>query len=146
MLIGTSRHLAFKLSLVLFGMVYYPTVHAELLIESAWVKLAPPGAKVNAAYLQISNPGGEDVIIESLSASCCEELMLHRTRYENDSVVMEHVDQLIVPAGEQITLEPGGLHIMLLGAKKPLVLNDTVELTIFFADGQQQIFHVPVKK
>lgn len=145
MLIGTSKQLAFKWLVALPGLVFYPIAHAELLIENAWVKLAPPGATANAGYLKIKNTGVNDVVIESLSASCCKELMLHRTHFENDKAVMEHLNQVVVPAGEQVTFEPGGLHVMLSGAKKPLALNDEIDLTLHCSDGQQVTIHVPVK-
>jgi periplasmic copper chaperone A len=118
---------------------------AELRVENAWVKLAPPGARANAAYVQLHNNGDAPVIIQSLSANCCAELMLHRTRYENDQAIMEHLEQLIIPAQGDVKLVPGGIHIMLLQASKPLQLGERIELQLHFANGQQQTIHLPVK-
>lgn len=118
---------------------------AELRVENAWVKLAPPGARANAAYVQLYNNGDAPVIIQSLSANCCAELMLHNTRYENDKAIMEHLDQLTIPAHTEVKLAPGGLHIMLLRASKPLQLGEQIELQLQFANGQQQTIHLPVK-
>lgn len=121
------------------------SVFAELRIENAWVKLAPPGARANAAYVQLYNNSDAPIVIQSLSATCCAELMLHRTRYENDKAIMEHLDQLTVPAQGNVKLAPGGLHIMLLNARKPLQLGEQIELHLYFANGQQQTIHLPVK-
>lgn len=129
----------------IFALLCCASVFAELRIENAWVKLAPPGARANAAYVQLYNSSDAPVVIQSLSATCCAELMLHRTRYVNDKAIMEHLDQLIVPAKGKITLAPGGMHIMLLGARKPLQQGEQIELELHFASGQQQTIHLPVK-
>ncbi len=120
-------------------------VFADLQINGAWVKLAPPGAKANAAYLQFYNPDKQTVVIESISANCCAHLMLHRTRYENDRAIMEHVDQLTIPAQGHVDLVPGGLHIMLVNAAQPLVVGDNIEMQLHFSNGQQQTIQLPVK-
>ncbi len=117
----------------------------NLQVNDAWVKLAPPGANANAAYAKLYNPADEAVTIKSLSASCCESLMLHRTRYENDRAIMEHVDQLSVPAHGSVELIPGGLHIMLLNASSPLQAGDRVDVQLYFSDGRQQRIQLPVK-
>lgn len=118
---------------------------AQLVISNAWVKLAPPGAKANAAYVQLNNNSDQSLVIQSLSATCCAGLMLHRTRYENDKAIMEHLDQLIVPAQGEVLLAPGGLHIMLMQATTPLRLGDQVEMQLHFSNGQQQTIQLPVK-
>ncbi|PUA28905.1 MAG: hypothetical protein B0W54_10895 [Cellvibrio sp. 79] len=120
-------------------------VLADLQISDGWVKLAPPGAKANAAYLQFYNPTKQPVVIESINANCCAHLMLHRTRYENDRAIMEHVDQLTIPAQSHVELIPGGLHIMLINAMQPLIVGDTIEMQLHFNNGQQQTIHLPVK-
>ncbi len=116
----------------------------ELQIDKAWVNLAPPGARANAAYLHIHNPGDSPVVIQSVSADCCKELVLHRTYYEHDKAVMEHLDQLSIPAKGKVVMKPGGLHIMLLEATSPLRIGDKVELNLHFSSGTQQTISVPV--
>lgn len=117
---------------------------AELQIEKAWIQLAPPGAKANAAYLQLQNSGDVPVIIESLSADCCSDVMLHRTRIKNNKAVMEHLENLTIPAKGKIVMKPGGLHIMLMGIASPLKVDDKVELNLHFAGGEEQTLLVPV--
>ena len=42
-------------------------------------------------------------------------------------------DGIAVPAGGTVTLAPGGLHLMFMGLKAPLVENETVPVTLTFA-------------
>lgn len=46
--------------------------------------------------------------------------------------MQELVDGLALPAGETITFEPGGYHVMLLDIAGPLEVGDEIELTLDF--------------
>lgn len=45
---------------------------------------------------------------------------------------MKQIDQLDIPAGETVTLEPGGFHIMLLELKGQIKDGDTIPVTLTF--------------
>ena len=44
----------------------------------------------------------------------------------------ELVDGLPIPAGETVTLMPGGYHVMLMDLKRPLKQGETVTVTLRF--------------
>ncbi len=44
----------------------------------------------------------------------------------------EMKDGLELPAGEQVSLEPGGYHVMLLELQAPIAEGDTVPVTLTF--------------
>tara|TARA_R100000656_G_scaffold71459_1_gene53565 strand:- start:273 stop:722 length:450 start_codon:yes stop_codon:yes gene_type:complete len=118
---------------------------AQVLIEDAWVQLAPPAITVNAVYMQIHNPQLRPQTIVSLSADCCAMVMLHNTRKMGDKVVMEHLDYLELPAQSKAQLAPGGMHIMLMEPQEELTLESKVKLTFSFSDGSTQEFDLHVK-
>ena len=130
--------------IIFVALTFSLSAYAELQIDKAWVQAAPPGTKSNAAYLQLQNSGDAPVIIESLSADCCSDVMLHRTRIKNNKAIMEHLESLTVPAKGKIVMKPGGLHIMLMGITSPLKVDDKVELNLHLAGGEQQTLLVPV--
>lgn len=119
---------------------------AQVLVENAWVQLAPPGITVNAAYMQIKNPQARQQTIVGLSADCCAKVMLHNTRKVGDKVVMEHLDYLVIPVQSNVLLAPGGMHIMLVEPQEELTLASKVKLTFSFSDGSTQEFNLDVKK
>ncbi|HRV59099.1 MAG: copper chaperone PCu(A)C [Solirubrobacterales bacterium] len=45
---------------------------------------------------------------------------------------MKEVSQIDIPAGETVTLEPGGFHIMLLDLKGQIKAGDTIPVTLTF--------------
>jgi periplasmic copper chaperone A len=119
---------------------------AELTVTNAWVKLAPPSASVNAAYLQLANNGQQPQVVTQISADCCAMTMLHETRQQQGKATMVHLEQLTIPAQSTVGLKPGGIHIMLMKPLKPLTLNDKVNLTLTFSDGSKQKIPAFVKR
>lgn len=118
----------------------------DVSVTDAWVKLAPPGSMVNAAYMQLHNNSSGVSVIVAVSADCCAEIMMHQSRRVGDKVFMEHLDTLEIPAKSGLMLAPGGLHLMLLGAQVPLGVSDEVNITLTFADGSTQTVTAPVKR
>jgi copper(I)-binding protein len=53
---------------------------------------------------------------------------------ERDGEVMRmrEVAAIPVPARGSVTLQPGGLHLMLIGLTAPLVVGDTIPVTLRF--------------
>ena len=51
----------------------------------------------------------------------------------NVMVMRELVGGLLLPAGEPVSLQPGGYHIMLLGLTTPLKLGQTFPMHLTFA-------------
>ena len=43
-----------------------------------------------------------------------------------------------LPAGETVSLEPGGLHIMLIRLTRPIQEGESIEITLRFAGGAAQ--------
>jgi periplasmic copper chaperone A len=41
-------------------------------------------------------------------------------------------DGIVIPAGETVSLEPGGLHVMFMGLSSPFIEGETVTVTLTF--------------
>lgn len=100
-------------------------------VEAPWARATPPGAKVGAVYLQISGACGADALIGAESA-IAQKVEIHNMFREDGKMKMRAIPQLDVPANERVTLQPGGLHIMLLDIKQPLKEGERVDLTLVF--------------
>lgn len=128
-------HHAIVLALIPLGVHSTATMAADctptVRIESPWARATPPGAKVGAVYLQITGACGADALVgaESTAAGRVE---IHNMFREDGKMRMRAIPQLAVPANEQVTLQPGGLHIMLLDIKQPLKEGEKVDVTLVF--------------
>lgn len=115
-------------------------------VHHAWIKLAPPDAAVNAAYMQLHNHSAVDRVVVAVTADCCDQVMMHESRRVGDKVFMHHLDTIEIPAGSERSLAPGSLHLMLIGPRASLTLSDRVKIVLHFSDGTQLIESVPVKR
>ncbi len=58
--------------------------------------------------------------------------------------MQELTDGLALNAGETVTFEPGGYHVMLLDLVEPLEVGDEIELTLQFAEAGDTTLNVDV--
>jgi periplasmic copper chaperone A len=106
---------------------------STLTIQDAWVRDDVAGQN-SAAYLQIVNEGtSEDQLIAARS-DVAESTEIHHVVSHNHVMQMEEVDEIPVPGGETVILEPGGYHVMFFDLTRDLAAGDEVELTLIFAE------------
>lgn len=86
---------------------------AELLIEEGYVRAPLPGRYMSAAFMTFNNTGKQDVVLKSASIQGAGLVEYHTHTHENGVMRMRQIEELKVPAGEKVVLEPGGLHLMI---------------------------------
>lgn len=121
------------------------TSAAELKIHDDWVAAAPPVAKNQAAYICFVNDSDKDVKITGVSAKGFGKAALHQSMQHGDMTMMHPMSSLVVPARKMVTLEPGGMHIMLMDPEKIAVPGEKVTLTVEYSDNTRQVFNLDVK-
>lgn len=125
-----------------------PVVSAEtavIEIDDAWVRPAEQGG-TTAVYFVIRNNGQKDEALHDVAApAVTDEAMLHESKTVDNIMTMEHVHQIDVPAGESVTLKPGGLHIMLMDVKEELQPGDSVRLVLYFENFGEREFEILVR-
>jgi periplasmic copper chaperone A len=112
------------------------TVHAQALtVDQGWIRSGPPGATVLAGYARLSNPGTTELRIVEARSSSFASVEFHETLDEDGVAKMRAVEALVIPAGGSLTLEPGGLHLMLIKPTRRLMLGDSVVLDMITDEG-----------
>lgn len=90
---------------------------------------------LGAGYMSISNTTSDDVRLESATAEGVGRIELHESLAKDDgTMAMEaRPDGFVIAAGQTITLEPGGKHLMLFDP------TGTDDLTLFLDFGDATI-------
>ncbi|MFD7023362.1 copper chaperone PCu(A)C [Promicromonospora sukumoe] len=114
-------------------------------LTDGWVKAADSG--MSAAFGGLTNSGPQDVTVVSATTEASSMLELHETvENETGELIMREIDGgFVVPAGDTLTLEPGGSHIMLMDLADPLEAGEEVTFTLTFSDDSTYEFTAPVK-
>ncbi len=110
-----------------------PAVEESVRVENAWIREAPPVAKVNAGYFSICNDNASDIILTGVSSPAFANIEMHETIEDEHSSRMQRLVSVTVPASECIAFEPGGRHLMLLNASERVAAGDSVQLRFEFA-------------
>jgi copper(I)-binding protein len=124
-------------------------------VSGAWARTSPAVASAGAVYMDIANVGsvGDTLRGAAVDPSVAAMVELHETVEGDGSMStttgmdgdmttttgmgggmmgMQPVDEIPVPAGESVALEPGGYHVMLLDLVEPLEVGTTITLTLTF--------------
>jgi copper(I)-binding protein len=120
-------------------LVLLATAHAgadgqvgELEIERPWARATPTSARNGVAYMTIRNRGSETDRLVSVETPVAESATVHETVKHEGMMTMRTVARLAIGPGQSAVLEPGGLHIMLMGLRAPLEKGQTFALTLRF--------------
>ena len=100
----------------------------------AWARAAGVGANVtSAAYLTLRNPGSAADRLVQVQCDAANAVELHKTEIKDNVMKMAPVEGGIeIPAGGEVQLKPGGLHIMLIGVQRELKAGEKLTLKLQF--------------
>jgi periplasmic copper chaperone A len=102
-------------------------------IEHPWSRATPPGAKVAAGYVEISNEGSAADRLVAASADIAGKTTIHEMANANGVMTMRLLsDGIAVPAKGEVALKPGSYHLMFEGLKQPLKQGEQFAGTLTF--------------
>lgn len=101
-------------------------------IDHPWSRATAGSARNGAAYMTLNAVGDGDDRLLSAASPVAEKVELHTHLMEDGVMKMRPVTAIEVTPGSPTTLQPGGLHVMLLGLKAPLVKGEKFPLTLTF--------------
>ena len=88
--------------------------------ENSYIRTMPPGQKVTAAFLQLTNISDRLCTITGGSSDIASELQIHEHQHSDGMMRMRPVAAVPVAAGETVYFQPGKLHLMLFGVEAVL--------------------------
>jgi copper(I)-binding protein len=134
-------------------------------IEGQWARTSPAMASMGAAYMDITSSEGDQLVGVSVPASIAARAEIHEMvpadvpmddsmdesmddgemDMDMGAMVMQQIMALDLPAGETVSLEPGGYHVMLIDLAEPLAEGDTFNVTLDFAEADDLTVEVVVR-
>ncbi|MFW7525548.1 copper chaperone PCu(A)C [Vibrio ostreicida] len=133
--------------LLLASIAASPFAHAtsDLTTHGTYARATPPHAATSAVFSEIMNKGDTDRFIVSATTEAAGKVELHDVIKQGDVMKMRQVQKIKIPANGMIELKPGSLHIMLFDLKQPLIEGENIQVTLSFANGEQQTIAAPIK-
>lgn len=125
-----------------------PPAQAEqpaITIADAWAAPTPAGVNVGAGYLTLTNTQAAADTLIGVEAPRASRAEIHEMAMENGVMRMRRADALDLPAGETVTLAPGGLHLMFFDIATPFAAGETIEVRLRFANAGEVVAQLPVR-
>jgi copper(I)-binding protein len=105
----------------------------DLIIVEPWSRATPGGAKIGAGYLVVENRSSAPDRLIGGSFERAGRVELHEMSMVDNIMRMRPLEQgLVIPAGGQVELKPGGFHAMFVDLKAPLKEGERVKGTLTF--------------
>lgn len=118
----------------------------DLVVDDPYARAVPPGQPNSAVFMSLRNSGPEERAIVSAESPVAEVVELHTHVEEGGMMRMRRIERIALPVGESVQLQPGGLHVMLIGLKRDLHPGDLIDLTLVRDDGERIAIQAPVRK
>jgi periplasmic copper chaperone A len=138
---------AFAVSLLLASAIPWAAGAAQtkpVEVDNAWARATPAKAENGAAYLTLKSDAADR--LTGISTPVAKKAELHQMTMEGNVMKMRQVAGLDLPAGQQVMLKPGAMHIMLVGLTEPLKVGQSFPLTLNFEKAGAQVVNVTVER
>lgn len=118
---------------------------SSVLVEEAWARESPPLVTTGAAYMTVINQGEKVDRLLGVSGEVADRVELHAHSMEEGVMKMRRIDAVEVGPEQPTMLEPGGLHVMLIGLKQPLAAGHSFPLTLNFERAGEVVVDIVVR-
>lgn len=106
---------------------------SHLDVTQPWARATPPGAGAGGGFFTITNHGSTDDRLVSASSPITDRVEIHTMEMDGEVMRMQHLPGGIeIPAGETVTLAPGGLHLMFMALSSPIEEGQPIPVTLEF--------------
>jgi protein SCO1/2 len=113
-------------------------------VMNAWVRETDADATVNAGYMTLVNVGSEDIRLTSIQSDSFDAVEVHEMAMVDGLMEMREITNLVIPAQSQVTLAPGGMHLMLKGPRRHFESGQRLDMVLSFESGAEQIISILV--
>ena len=113
-------------------------------VPHSWARIADSGA-TSGAYLDIRNNDSVAITLVGVTTGDAGAAEVHETMQHDGMAHMRPRTDVRIPAGDVVTMAPGGLHVMLIDVRRALVIGDSVRLRLHFSDSTTVAVTAPVQ-
>ncbi|MBJ6121510.1 copper chaperone PCu(A)C [Sphingomonas sp. BT553] len=109
---------------------------AAIEADHAWVRLPAVEGRPGSGYFTLHG-GAAATTLVAVSTDYAIRTEMHESMMSGGMATMAKIDSIPLPAGGEVTFQPGGRHLMLFGVSRDLKPGDNTLLTFTFADGSR---------
>ena len=103
-------------------------------VADVWARTSASMQDAGAVYMTITGGEEDDSLVGvSVDSSVAAMAELHQSMMDEEGMMMmQQVESIAVPADDEVKLEPGGYHVMLMQLAEPLTAGSEFTITVTF--------------
>ncbi|MCB1797462.1 MAG: copper chaperone PCu(A)C [Gammaproteobacteria bacterium] len=117
----------------------------KVTVTDPYVRAIPPVIKTTAAFMQLRSSDAVERFVVEASSPAAGTVELHMHTMDDGVMRMRRIAHIHLPSNQQVSLEPGGLHIMLFDLTAPIAPGDRIPITLTFDDGSTREISAEVR-
>ena len=122
----------------------YRSGDGTITVMDPWTRATAVAGGTGAGYMTLVNNGETPDRLILGASPAAEVVELHTNVMQDGVMMMRPVEAIELPAGESVSLEPGGLHIMFIRTTAPFRPDSPVPLTLTFESAGEVTMDLPV--
>ena len=103
-----------------------------IVVSDAWFRASLGKVPTTAAYFKLENRGAAADKLLAISTPAAGMAHIHESIETNGIAQMRPVPSIVLKPGESVQLAPGGLHVMVMNLKAPIIAGEKVPLVLRF--------------
>jgi periplasmic copper chaperone A len=141
--------------------------HGTVTVSDVWSRASAASQLTGVVYFDIAaGDSGDALLSVSVPSDISTSAEIHETVAVDTTTTMSHdmggstmgghdmggamtmqrVSSVHIPAGETVSFEPGGYHVMLMGLIEPLQVGQTFEVTLTFEHAGEIVVTAEVRE
>jgi len=132
-------------ALVIGGSVFADGIADKVTVSDPYVRAVPPVARTSAAFMQLQSSDAVERFLVGADSPAAGAVELHMHTMDDGVMRMRRIPHIHLPPDQTVSLEPGGLHIMLFDLKAPLSPGEQIPITLTFEDGSSKAVTATVR-
>ncbi|WP_236185881.1 copper chaperone PCu(A)C [Pseudomonas protegens] len=104
------------------------TASAATQVDNAWVRATVAGQHASGAFMDLT--ASSDSKLVEVQSPVAKNVQIHQSSMHNDVMSMQQVDAVALPAGQKVSLDTHGYHVMLMELTGQIRAGDKVPLTL----------------
>ena len=97
-------------------------------MDNAWVRATVAGQHASGAFMDLT--ASSDSKLVEVQSPVAKNVQIHQSSMHNDVMSMQQVDAVALPAGQKVSLDTHGYHVMLMELTGQIKAGDKVPLTL----------------
>lgn len=131
-----------RIAVAAVGLLSAGCAVAGVKVDAAWARHTTASQKASGVFMKVTS--SEGAVLIGAESPVAGRMEIHEMKMEGAIMRMRKVEEVKLPAGRPVSLDPNGYHLMVMDLREQLRAGGKISLTLKLRNGDGSIASVPV--